>query len=92
MYTWRDGQAELFCLSMLQNPPPGLYFGDQFTFRPTGSTTSPAIIAFFHIALATLSTNPFVRVFALDFSKAFDTIQHATLKDKMAQLELPDQT
>jgi len=39
-----------------------------------------------------LSTNPFVQVFALDFSRAFDTIRHATLMDKMTQLELPDQT
>jgi len=75
----------------LQNPPPGLYFDDQFAFRPTGSTTA-ALIAFFHIVLTMLSTNPFVRVFALDFSKAFDTIRHAALMDKMAQLKLPDQT
>ena len=77
----------------LQNPPPGLCFDDQFAFRPTGSTTA-ALIAFFHIVqlLTMLSTNPFARVFALDFSKAFDTIRHAALMDKMAQLELPDQT
>ena len=75
----------------LQNPPPRLYFGDEFAFRPTGSTIA-AIIAFFHIVLTMLSTNAFVGVFALDFSKAFDTIRHATLMDKMAQLELPDET
>ena len=28
----------------------------------------------------------------MDFSKAFNTIWRATLMDKMAQLELPDQT
>jgi len=71
--------------------PPGLYFDDQFAFRPTSSTTA-AIIAFFHIILTMRSTNPFVRVFALDFSKVFDTIWHASLMDKMAQLELSDQT
>ena len=75
----------------LQNQPPGLYFDDQFAFRPNDSTTV-AIIALFHIILTMLSTNPFVRVFALDLSEAFVTIRHATLMDKMARLELPDQT
>jgi len=39
-----------------------------------------------------LSTNSVVRIFALDFSKAFYIIRHAALMDKMAQLDLPDQT
>jgi len=38
-----------------------------------------------------LSTNNFVYVIALDYSKAFDTVRHATLMDKMAQLTLPDE-
>lgn len=38
-----------------------------------------------------LSTNPFVHVFALDFSKAFNTVRHATLLDKMARLDIPDE-
>jgi len=74
----------------LQEPTSGLYFADQFGFRPTGSTTA-ALIALFHTILTMLSTNPFVRVIALDFSKAFDTVRHATLIDKMAQLQMPDQ-
>jgi len=32
-----------------------------------------------------------VHVIALDFSKAFDTVCHVTLMDKMAQLILPDE-
>ena len=75
----------------LQNHPPGLHFNDQFAFRPTGATTV-AVIALFHIVLTTPSTNYFLRVFALDFSKAFDTIRHATLMVKMVLLDLPDQT
>ena len=37
-----------------------------------------------------LDTQPFVRVFALDFSKAFDTVRHAVLVEKMVRLALPD--
>jgi len=67
----------------LHRPPPGLCFSDQFAFRPTGSTTA-ALIALLHIVCSELSTNSFVHVFALDFSKAFDTVRHATLMEKMA--------
>jgi len=38
-----------------------------------------------------LSTNAYVRVFALDFSKAFDTVRHAVLMEKMAELRLPNE-
>ena len=55
-----------------QEPTSGLYFADQFGFRPTGSTT--AAITIFHTILTMLSTNPFIIVIALDFSKAFDTV------------------
>jgi len=34
--------------------------------------------------------NPLRCVLCLDFSKAFDTIRHSTLKEKMATLEIPD--
>jgi len=32
----------------------------------------------------------YVAVIAVDFSKAFDMVRHATLLDKMAQLSIPD--
>jgi len=38
-----------------------------------------------------LSTNAFVRVFALDFSTAFDTVRHAVLMEKMAKLCISDE-
>jgi Reverse transcriptase (RNA-dependent DNA polymerase) len=37
-----------------------------------------------------LTDYPYVHVFALDFSKAFDTVQHSTLLQKLATLDLPD--
>ena len=71
-------------------PPTQLQFYDQYAFRPTGSTTA-ALVANFHTICSMLSTNPYVRVFALDFSKAFDTVRHFTLMKKMAHLSLPDE-
>ena len=73
----------------LARPPPQLNFGDQFAFRPTGSTTA-AIIALLHTVRSLLSTNAYVHVIAFDFSKAFDTVRHVTMMSKMASLELPD--
>ena len=71
------------------SPPPTLSFGDQFAFRPTGSTTA-ALIQLFHTITTMLTTNPYVIVICLDFSKAFDTVRHTTLLEKLAQLDLPE--
>jgi len=75
--------------SLLQ-PPPELYFHDQFAFRPTGSTTA-ALIAMLQAISDMLTQYPYVHVFALDFSKAFDTVRHSTLLEKLAKLDLPDE-
>ena len=76
----------------LQEPPEGLDFNDQFGFRPTGSTRAALIaLGLQHIVLSILSTNAYVRVFALDFSKAFDTVRHAVLMEKMAKLCISDE-
>ena len=53
------------------------YLSDQYVFRPTGSTTA-ALIALFHTVCNMLSTNNFVHVIALDFSKSFDSVCHIT--------------
>ena len=37
-----------------------------------------------------LETQPYVRVIALDFSKAFDSVRHCKLVDKMSLLDMPD--
>ena len=35
--------------------------------------------------------NPYVVIISLDFSKAFDTVWHSPLLDKMARLDMPDE-
>jgi len=74
-------------LSIL-NPPPGLIFADQFAFMPTGSTTAALITVL--QSYDAVRVNPYVIVYALDFSKAFDSVRHSTLMDKMGRLQLPD--
>ena len=36
-----------------------------------------------------LTTNPYVIVIAIDFSKAFDSVRHKTLLEKVGQLDIP---
>jgi len=71
-------------------PPVHLYFADQFAFRPTGSTVA-ALITLIHTVTTMLSDGPYVHVFSLDFSKAFDTVRHATLMEKLSTLAVPDE-
>ena len=71
----------------LLQPCPSLDFSDQFAFRPSGSTTA-AIVALLHTVRTMLDENDFVHVFSFDFSKALDTVRHASLMTKFAQLEI----
>jgi hypothetical protein len=48
------------------------------------------IISILHQVTALLETNAYVTLISLDFSKAFDTVRHSVLVDKLAQLEIPD--
>ena len=73
----------------LQNPPSELGFDDQFAFQPTGSTTA-ALIQLIQTVTTLLETNPYVIVYAIDFSKAFDSIRHSELLDKYSKMKLPD--
>jgi len=73
----------------LQFPPPNLSFSDQFAFQPTGSTTA-ALIQLLHTVTTLLDTNPYVIVYALDSSKAFDSVRHSAVLDKYLQLKIPD--
>ena len=80
--------VNLFIYPAILTPPAAL-IKDQYAFRPTGSPTS-AIISLLHTVTNMLITNPYVIVLSLDYSKAFDTVRHATLMEKLAQLDLPD--
>ena len=79
-----------FIYPAILDPPPSLSFKDQFAFRPTGSTTAALITLLSHITRL-LESNPYVLVYALDFSKAFDTVRHSTLLAKVAKLTMPDE-
>ena len=61
---------------------------DQFAFRPTGSTTAALIYILYHITLL-LETNDYVRCLPVDFSKAFDTVNHFILIEKLQKLDIP---
>jgi hypothetical protein len=57
---------------------------DQFAFRPTGSTTC-ALVYFMHHVMRLLESNNYVRCLMIDFSKAFDRVNHEVLADKIEQ-------
>ena len=61
---------------------------DQFTFGPTGSTTV-AFVPFMHHVSLFLETDSYVRVLYIDFSKAFDIVDHGILLLKLIFLGLP---
>ena len=73
----------------LKHAPPFLDFSDQFAFQPTGATTA-ALISLLHTITSMLETKQYVIVYAIDFSKAFDSVRHSTLMEKFALLCLPD--
>ena len=43
-----------------------------------------------HTVTNLIASNQYVIVYCLDFSKAFDTVRHSTLMEKIAMLQLPD--
>ena len=61
---------------------------DQFGFRPTGSTTC-ALVYFMHQVTRLLEANAFFRCLLIDFSKAFDIVDHAILWGKLSKLPMP---
>jgi hypothetical protein len=49
-----------------------------------------AFISLLHAVTTKLESQSYIRVIALDFSKAFDSVRHSTLVDKLAQLDISD--
>jgi len=76
-----------FIYSALSQPYPSLDFSDQFAFRLTGSTTA-AVVAMLHAVRSMLNDYDYVHVFSFDYS--LDTVRHASLMSKLAQVALPD--
>ena len=76
-----------FLYPVLVHPDFQHLFNDQFAFRPTGSTTS-ALITLFQKIPVLLEKNEFVHLIGLDFSKAFDSVRHSTLIDKITPFPL----
>ena len=60
---------------------------DQFAFKPTGSTTA-ALVSLSHHITSMLETNKYVHCICIDFSKAFDTVNHSKLLSKLCKLPL----
>jgi len=54
---------------------------DQYANKPTGSTT-----AALHQVTKMLEQNNYVRCLMIDFTKAFDTVNHIILLSKLIQL------
>jgi len=70
-------------------PDVAQLLSDQFAFRPSGSTTA-ALSHILNDLSQLCATDTYVHIIALDFSKAFDTVRHSTLTDKLASLPLAD--
>jgi len=51
---------------------------EQYAIKPTGSTTA-ALVHFTHCASEMLTDSHYVRCLLIDFSRAFDTVDHSIL-------------
>ena len=76
-----------FLSNIIRRNPKDFY--DQFGFRETGSTTS-AIITLLNEISVMLTKSSYVRIISLDFTKAFDTVRHSQLFNKLANYNLDD--
>ena len=62
---------------------------DQYGFKPTGSTTA-SIINITHAVTVMLESNKYVRCLLVDFSKAFDSVDHLVLVKKLKRYNFAD--
>jgi len=72
----------------LQPAIPTENIEDQYAYKNTGSTTA-ALVHFVHRVTEMLEHNAYVRCLMIDFSKAFDSVDHVVLMSKVVQLNLP---
>lgn len=78
-----------FFYPFLTHPQQIRIYFDQYAFRPTGSNTA-GLIVLTHNLSELLNCYQYIRLIALNFSKAFDTIRHAYLVTTLAKLPIPD--
>jgi hypothetical protein len=78
-----------FIYPLFSTSPLSEQMSDQYAFRPTGSTTA-ALIGILASVTEMLKTEPYVHVIAFDMSKAFDTVRHTTLFEKLAVTPIQD--
>ena len=67
---------------------PTALLPNQYGFIPTGSTTA-ALVHLFHSVTRMLESCSYVRVLLIDFTKAFDIVDHTILMSKLGKLQLP---
>jgi len=67
---------------------PAELLTNQYGFKPTGSTTA-ALIHLFHSITRMLESCSYVRALVIDFTKAFDIVDHTVIMSKLAKLQLP---
>ena len=65
------------------------FFSDQYAFKPTGSTTCALIDLTYNIQMM-LEKCKYVRCVFIDFSKAFDVVDHRILLEKLLILNVPN--
>ena len=87
-YSRRPSCVSFFTLSWFKiRVEPSMMIS--YAFRPTGSITATLINLVKDIS-DLLIVYPYVHLITFDISKAFDSIQHRTLTDKLANLPIPD--
>ena len=76
-------------LPALHTIPPPLVINNQFAYQPTSSTTAALVVLLAKIT-ELLKSNDYVFCLTFDYSKAFDTISHNSVAEKLARLHIPD--
>ena len=61
---------------------------DQFAFRPSGSTTAALVYILHHVHTMFENGNEYVRCLLIDYSKAFDTVNHKILLTELEKIGL----